>query len=116
LDHQAGEGNEMQATDRFWQPFIVPRQSVEACQPGKTVFHDPPPGQQHEARLRFTQLHHLQRDAMRCGRISSGPSGVAIIDKSELDLLSGRRLHRLRQHLHLAHSCLLAGVTWTASK
>lgn len=49
MEHEAGKGDEVQASDGLWQAFVVAREAAEAGCPGEAAFHDPASGQEHEA-------------------------------------------------------------------
>ena len=64
LEHQAGEGHEVESGQGLGQPLVVADQPAEARRPGEAAFHDPAAGQQHEPPLGLGVLDHLQPDAV----------------------------------------------------
>lgn len=61
-EHQAGNGDDVQASHRFWEPFVIPGETAEATRPGETALPHSAPGQQDHASLGRGQLDDRQRD------------------------------------------------------
>ncbi len=57
MQHEAGEGSEVESCHGLGQAFIVAGQAAEAGRPGKAALHDPAAGQQDEALPGRRQLH-----------------------------------------------------------
>lgn len=57
----------MESFERCFEPFVVPRQSSEACCPCEASFNDPSFGQQHEASFCHGVLDHFEPDAVLFG-------------------------------------------------
>ncbi len=100
-EHEHGKDHEVQSGQRFWQTFIVSRQSAEAIGPAETAFHHPPSGQQDEAFLGFGQLDDLQRHAFVACGLGRLRSGIALVGIRHLHRLAACLLHLLRQFLYL---------------
>jgi hypothetical protein len=101
MEHQTGNGHEMQAGDHFGQAFVVVGQAAEACRPGEGALHHPAPGQEHEAPFGFRQLDDLQAHPVGCRiRFRLLPS-ILLIDEPHLHLLGRDLLHRRRQRRDL---------------
>ena len=99
VEHQTGEGGEMQPGEHGGQALIVTGEAAKAAGPGEAAFHDPALGQEHEAVPRGGQLDHLQLDALRVrGGAAAGSAPVSPWStKASLNVLARRFLHRRRQ-------------------
>lgn len=60
MEHEAREGEEIQAFASLMQPFIVCGQSPEARGQCQIALHNPPSGRQDEAALGHSQLDNDQ--------------------------------------------------------
>jgi hypothetical protein len=89
--HEHGKGDKMQASQRFWQSFIITGKTAETCSPGKRAFHDPTLGQKNKAALGFGQLDDDQVDAIFSSSLGGIITRVALVNKGYL--------HRLARHL-----------------
>jgi glucokinase len=85
MEHEAGEGHEVQAGQGLGQPLVVAGQAAEARHPGEAALHDPAPRQQHEAALGLRVLDHLQVDAVGRRRLGRVIPGVALVDVGQVD-------------------------------
>ena len=56
VEHEAGEGQEMQAEQRRREPLVVAGEAAEAGGPCEVALDHPAFGQQHEAALGLGQL------------------------------------------------------------
>src|SRR5438128_1807954 len=83
--HQAGEGNKVQAGQGGGQPLVIARQPPKPSRPGKGAFHYPAAWQEHKTPLGFRQFDHLQLHAVggggRCGRFAPIP----LVDVGQFD-------------------------------
>ena len=95
FEHDAGEGDEMEVREGLSASFVVFDEPSEAGDPGEGSLDTPPSGQQHEAALGLRQLDDVERNAVLGGGGRGLLSGVALIDKGDLDALSGLRLNGL---------------------
>ncbi len=74
VEHQAREGDEVQASHGFGQPRIVLHQPMEECRPREAALDHPPPRKQHESFLGPQVLD--QGRMMRASATSAGFSPV----------------------------------------
>ena len=117
MEHQAGEGDEVQSSHGLWQPLVVLDQSPKPRRPRQRAFHYPPARQQHEAALGLRVLYHLKPNAASFGIGLRLLPRIALISISQLDILAGRLLDRGGQCLYpLPRSCSSAGVMCRASR
>src|SRR6476646_12195113 len=84
-EREAGEGDEVEASQRLGQALVVAGEPAAAGRPGEGTLDHPPAGQQDEAPLRRGRLDHLQGDAVRGGRLGGAVPGVALVDVGDLD-------------------------------
>jgi hypothetical protein len=80
MQHEAGEGEEVQPRRHFGQALVVARQAAEARTPGEIALHLPAPRQQDEAVLGLGRLDHLEADALRRGVGGGLLPRVALVD------------------------------------
>ena len=99
MEHEAGEGEEVQPSQHLWQAFAVARQPATAAHPGETALHHPAFGQQDEAAFGLGRLDDDQLDAVRGGAGRGIGTGVALVDIGDLDVFAGHGLHLRRQRL-----------------
>ncbi len=116
MQHEAGEGHEVQTADGLGQPFIVAHQAAEARLPGEAALHDPAPGQQHEAPARLGVCDDLQAEALRLGVGRRLRPGIALIDVGQLPVAPVTAWTVAASASTCARSCAVAGVTWSASR
>ena len=64
MQHEAGEGEKMQASQDVGQPLVVAGQPTEAGGPGEPALEHPALGQQDKAVLGLRQLDDLQTDTL----------------------------------------------------
>src|SRR5690349_5699448 len=69
VQHQADEGDEVQADQGCLQPLVVLGQAPEARGPREAALRDPPPRQKDEPFLRLGHLDDLQVDAVLLRRL-----------------------------------------------
>ena len=72
LEHEAGEGDEVEACECFGQAFIVADEAPEAGSPGEGAFDDPTPGQEDEAALGLGQGGSLAGSTLAQRQIQDG--------------------------------------------
>ena len=60
MEHEAGEGQEVQAGQHGGQPLVVTSEAAEAGGPGEVALNDPAFGQEHEAAFGLGQADDLQ--------------------------------------------------------
>jgi len=101
MEHETGEGDEMQAGKGLGQALVVAGEATEAGQPGEAALHDPAPGQQDEALLGLGEFDHLEADALGRCLLGGVLTPVALIDVPQLDAVAGRFLDGCRQALDL---------------
>jgi len=101
MEQETGEGQEGQPCQDGGQPLAVAGEAAEAGGPGETALHAPSLGEQDEAAFGFRRRDHDQLDAVRRRAGRRIGTGVARLDKGELDALPRRRLDLGRQRLHL---------------
>jgi hypothetical protein len=82
-EHPAGKRHELQAWDRFRQPFEVPNLPPEAACPGELSLVLPPARQRHKAPLGLGQLDDLRGDAARRGRVGRRLARVPLTDEGK---------------------------------
>src|SRR2546430_14456924 len=63
LEHQAGEGHEVESGQGLGQPLVVADQPAEARRPGEAAFHDPAAGPPHQTPPWPRVLDHPPPDA-----------------------------------------------------
>ena len=66
-EHDAGEGDHVQADHGCGQAFIVACEPAAASRPGKGTLDHPTSWQQHKAPLGVGQLNHFQPDSVLVG-------------------------------------------------
>lgn len=74
---------------RYVLPTTPDSEHVRFCHLRKDYVHHPASGQQHEPSFRFGQLDDVHRDALGCGGISGGLSGIALVDVDQSDAVAG---------------------------
>jgi len=85
----------MEVGEGLGAPLVVFDEPAEAGSPCEGSLDNRSSGQEHEAALGLRQLDDLERDAMFSGRCGGLFSCIALVDKSDLDVLAGFRLNGL---------------------
>ena len=67
-EHEADEGEPVEAGEGGSEAFIVAGEAAEACGPAEAALDDPAARQEHEAALGVGQLDHEQGDAVALRR------------------------------------------------
>src|SRR4051812_45778746 len=67
LEHQADEGDEMEASECLGQTFVIAGEATEAGCPREVALDNPPPGEEDEATFRLGVLDDFEADAVRSG-------------------------------------------------
>src|SRR4030095_1563202 len=101
MEHERGEGQPVISREGRSQPLIIACQSTESRGPGKGAFHHPTPRQEHKAVPGLMMLNDFQWQSFLSGIACRLLSGVALIDKSHLHILSAHLLNRLSQSRYL---------------
>ena len=91
-EHEAGEGDEVQAGQGPGQPLVIAGEPAEAHGPGKAAFHGPPAEQEGKPPLRLGMFEDLQPDAVCLGRLGPLLPGGALVHIRQLHRLAGRVL------------------------
>ena len=92
-EHDASEGDDVEAFEGCMEAFIVLDEASALCGPCEGSLDDPSSWQQHEAALGLGQSHDFQRDAVLSGGFEGLWSGIALIDEGQFDALAGGFLH-----------------------
>lgn len=100
MEHQAGEGDEVQPGHGLWQPLVILDQPPKPRRPRERAFHYPSARQQHEAALGLRAPHHLKPNAASLGIALRLLPRIALINVSQLDVLASRLLDRGDQCLY----------------
>lgn len=82
--HEHGEDDEMQASQGFWQTFIVTCEPAKVIGPAEAAFQNPSSGLHYEAFLGFGQSNYLQLYAFIARRLCRLITGVALVCKGNL--------------------------------
>ena len=72
MQHETGEGEEMQPHQGCRQPLVVTRQTPKARRPGETAFDHPAAGEKHEA------APDLGRSIRQIGSGVNNPHDIAL--------------------------------------
>src|SRR5215210_7267613 len=78
---EAGEGDEMQASEDGQAALVVADEATEAGFPGEGALHDPTAGQQNEAVLGLGELDDVEVDAMSRGVRCGDGTRVRLVDE-----------------------------------
>ena len=70
----------MEGSQGWRKPLVVPRQSPEACRPGKASLHDPSSRQQDEATFSLSMFDYLQLNPVLRRRLCRGFARISLID------------------------------------
>src|SRR5690606_21957174 len=97
LSHQESKGQEMQASQSFGQALVVACQAAKTRCPAERTFNHPTTRQEHKAALGIRQLDNFQADTLVSRRLVSVATGVALVDKGDLNGLTRHFLDSLRQ-------------------
>ena len=79
MEHEAGEGEIVEAGKRLSQSLVVTRQTAESRSPREAALHHPTARQQYEAALGLGVLDYVQLDILRLSRLCCIFSRVALV-------------------------------------
>jgi hypothetical protein len=101
VKHEGEKGQLVKSGEGSGQSFVIADESAEASGPSKGALDDPSSQQEDKASFGLLEFDHDKVNSL-FGRLPSFFfSGVTLIDKSDLDVFSRRRLHLGQQVAHL---------------
>ena len=106
----------MQTCQRGGKPLIVFGQPAEADGPSEGTLNHPSPGQKDKPLLGFFQFDYDQTNAPLGCLLGGFFSGIALIDKSDFDVLPVACCTSSTRSATWARSCSLAAVTFKANR
>src|ERR1700730_6540504 len=107
MKHEHSKSQQVKTGQRFWPALIVASQATKPCRPGKTALHDPSAWQQDEAAFGLWQFDHLQAYSLLASSLSRLITGVALINKRQLDMVARHFLDSGSQFAHLSAILLI---------
>ena len=91
--HQDGKSQEMQSFQGIRQAFVITGQTAKTTHPAEATFHDPTTREQNKTFLGIGEFDHNKLNALLRGGLLRLVAGIALIHKSDLNVLTRHFLY-----------------------